>query len=713
MGDLSATELVTEAEQRFTWPAQVGVPALEAPPSFLPSPRRTEEPRRYAPRATLQREPVKEGQLQLAWPAPSLRHDDVAALDAAALVLSHGDASRLHKVLKRDTLLVTGVSASCYTPRDPGVTVVGMTLPAANVPAAIRAATREVHRLRTEEITDEELELACRLLESDAVYQRETVQGQARKLGFYQSGTGGLEFEERYLMRLAALTPALVREAAERWLDPRALVAAAVLPPAADGESLDQAGLQALLEEACAAALRESAPPLKPQLSRPPPVRHAVRVGSGKAGEVVRTELPGGGVLLVREERHVPLVSLRAVWEGGLRAESEETGGAHLLLSRLVSKGTLTRTAEQIARESEAMCGSVGGLAGRNSFGVRAEALSRHFDAAFDLFAAAVAEPAFAPAEVEREKKLQEDELRTREDSPSSLAFQLFAQELYRQHPYRLDMLGTEESLAKLGPEQLSALRRARYGPAGAVLAVVGDIDAKEVERKVRARLSSAGPATGPATRARLSPPAEPPVTAPRLAVRALDKAQAHLVLGFPGTTLASPDKPALDVLASVLSGQGGRLFVELRDKKSLAYSVTGFSMEGVDPGSFALYIGCSPAKLGEALASLRAEIDKLLQAAPSKVELDRARTRLAGGHDIGLQRNSARASLLAFDECYHLGLGHSLRYPERIAAVTADDVLAVARKILRPEAEVIALVAPAASIPAELAERLPSAPAF
>ena len=711
VGDLTAAELVAEAERRFSWPAQVGVPALEAPPSFLPSPRRTEEPRRYAPKAVLLREPVKEGQLQLAWPAPSLRHDDVAALDAAALVLSHGDASRLHKVLKRDTLLVTGVSASCYTPRDPGVTVVGMTLPAANVPAAIRAATREVHRLRTEEITDEELELACRLLESDAVYQRETVQGQARKLGFYQSGAGGLEFEERYLTTLAALTPALVREAAERWLDPRALVAAAVLPPATASESLDEAGLQALLDEACAAALRESAPPLKPQLSRPPPVRHAVRVGSGKAGEVVRTELPGGGVLLVREEKQVPLVSLRAVWEGGLRAESLETGGAHLLLSRLVSKGTRTRTAEQIARASEAMCGSLGGLAGRNSFGVRAEALSRHFDAAFDLFAEAVAEPAFAPAEVEREKALQLDELHTREDSPQSLAFQLFSQTLYQQHPYRLDVLGTEESLARLGPEQLSALRRARYGPAGAVLAVVGDVDAAEVERKVRARLASvADLATGSARRARLATPVEPPVTAPRLAVRALDKAQAHLVLGFPGTTLASPDKPALDVLAAVLSGQGGRLFVELRDKKSLAYSVTGFSMEGVDPGSFALYIGCSPAKLSEALASLRAELDELRQAAPTAAELDRARTRLAGGHDIGLQRNSARASLLAFDECYHFPLGHGLRYPERIAAVTAEDVLAVARKILRPEAEVIALVAPAASIPAELAARLPSA---
>ena len=706
VGDLAEQELLVEAERVFAWPQQVGVPALQAPPSFLPAPRRTEEPRRYAPRARLQREKLKEGHLSLAWPAPSLRHDDVAALDALALVLGHGEASRLHKVLKRDRLLVTGLSASCYTPRDPGVTIVGLTLPPENLRDAVEAAAREVHRLRTEEVTDQELELACRLLESDAVYQRETVQGQARKLGFYQSSAGGIEAEERYYARVAALTPSLCREAAERWLDPRALVGSAVLPDVTESDSVTETGFKALLDELSAEALRQTTPPPRPQLSRPPPVRPVLRVGKGRTGEVIRQPLPGGGVLLVREERAVPIVSLRAVWEGGLRAESDADAGAHLLLSRLVSKGTRSRSAEQLAREMEAMGGAMGGLSGRNSFGVRAEALSRHFANAFEIFTEAIRAPAFPPAEVAREKKLQLDEIRTREDNPAGLAFHLFSQALYTRHPYRLDVLGTEQSLQSLGPEQLAALRARRYGPAGAVIAIVGDIDPAEVIALARQRLEGAGERP-PA----IAPPAEPEVTAPRLVVRALDKAQAHLVLGFPGTTLAAEGKPALDVLAAVLSGQGGRLFIELRDKKSLAYSVTGFSMEGVDPGSFALYIGCSPSKLGEALSSLRAEIDKLLQAAPSEKELDRARTHLIGAHAIGLQRNSARAATLAFDECYGLGEGHTARYPVRIAAVTGEQVLAAARRTLRAEAEVITLVAPAAAVPAELAARLPQAP--
>ena len=150
-----------------------------------------------------------------------------------------------------------------------------------------------------------------------------------------------------------------------------------------------------------------------------------------------------------------------------------------------------------------------------------------------------------------------------------------------------------------------------------------------------------------------------------------------------------------LEVLSAVLSGQGGRLFVELRDKKSLAYSVTSFSIEGVDPGYFAVYIACSPHKIKEALAGIRDELDRCRQRAPEEAELARSRTHLAGAHAIGLQRNSSRAAVYAFDERYGLGADASLRYPENIQAVSAREVLECAQRLLDPRAEVVALVAP------------------
>src|SRR5205814_5274557 len=128
--------------------------------------------------ARMRAEPLKEGYLSIAWPSPPLVHEDVAALDALAIVLGHGEASRLHRALKRDRLLCTEVQASCYTPVDPGLTIVGLTLQPATARDAVREALSQTYRLRSEEVTGEELSVACRLLESDAVYQRETVQGQ-------------------------------------------------------------------------------------------------------------------------------------------------------------------------------------------------------------------------------------------------------------------------------------------------------------------------------------------------------------------------------------------------------------------------------------------------------------------------------------------------------------------------------------------------------
>jgi zinc protease len=685
VGDVREAHVLELAQQLFAWPP---AEAVEREP-------RAEEPPRNEPAARVRRDTLKESYLSLAWPAPALRGDDVAALDALSMVLGHGEASRLFRALKRDRLLCTEVQASCYTPVDPGLTIVGITLQPSQVRDAVREALRQTYRLRVEEVTLEELGNACRLIESDAVYQRETVQGQARKLGFYESSAGGIEFEEAYLADVARLTPGTLREAAERHLRPEAAVLCGLLPESADG--LDEQELTRILHEAADEA---RAMPRKSASGASPAPRLPVRFAEPRTGALRREVLPGGGVLLVKEERAVPLVALRAVWAGGLRAETQENAGINTVLARLAAKGTRHRGAEQIVREMEAMGGSIGGNSGRNSFGLRAELLSRHLDEGLDLFIEAIAEPAFREEEFARERTLQLDELRAREDNPAGVAFLLFAETLYQRHPYRLDTLGTAASVAALTPDQLAEYRARLYPAAQTTLSVVGDVDPDHVSHVVRERLARFPRAAA----SRLAPPQEEPITAPRVALRRLDKAQAHLVVGFPGARLTDPVRWELEVLSAILSGQGGRLFLELRDKRSLAYSVTGFSVEGVDPGYFAVYLGCGPAKLTEALEGIRRELARCRESPPSAAELDRARTHLIGTHAIGLQRNSARAAVYAFDECYGLGANASAEYAERVSAVSAADVLAAAQRTLDPKTEVVALVAPEGALPPGLA---------
>lgn len=173
-------------------------------------------------------------------------------------------------------------------------------------------------------------------------------------------------------------------------------------------------------------------------------------------------------------------------------------------------------------------------------------------------------------------------------------------------------------------------------------------------------------------------------------------KAQAHLVYGFLGLTMDDADRPALEVLSSVLSGQGGRLFIELRDKRSMAYSVSSFSMEGIDPGYFAVYMGTSPEKVTAAAAGIRTELEKIRSERISAQELARAHSYLIGSHAIALQKNASRATIMTLDELYGLGAENYRQYEERILAVDVEKVRAVAQRILRFDAACVALLGPA-----------------
>jgi zinc protease len=243
----------------------------------------------------------------------------------------------------------------------------------------------------------------------------------------------------------------------------------------------------------------------------------------------------------------------------------------------------------------------------------------------------------------------------------------------------------------RLTAEQLRVHHHRFYDPSRMVLAIIGDVNGSEVLERARTLFGGAGEGPGPLPEV----PREEPPAERRRVHRTLARAQAHVVLGFQGLTLFDPDRHALDVLSTVLSGMGGRLFTELRDKRSMAYSVTSMAVEGIDPGYFAVYIGTSPDKREAAEAGMEVELRRVLDERVSAAELERAKAHLVGTHEIGLQRNAARAALLALDGAYGLGLDNFEHYDERIQAVTAEDVQRVARRIIQLDRAVSAVVGP------------------
>lgn len=660
--------------------------AFSTMPEGSPVGPRPSQPEQNALRVQAGSRDVKEAQLLFGFRTPAINHPDIAALDLLAVLLGQGESSRLNLEVVRNRQLATNTSAYLFSARDPGALVIGVSLSPSRIEDATRAVLDEAFRLTQEDIRPEELAKARTILESDRVYDKETVQGYARKLGFFSAIAGDPNFEEHYLAALQKSTAADLRRVAAQYLRAANLTIYVQAPERKASKQQDKA-------DRVAARVRKVAEAAETRASARFARSTAIVPDSDR---VIRHVFPSGLKLLILRDSSVPVVALRATWVGGLRYEDDRSNGISNMLAALLARGTKTRSAEQIMTEVEGMAGSLTGYAGRNSLGLQAEFLSRYFDRGLDLVADCLLNATFSEDELEKERRIVLDDIRAQEDNLGQVAFKLFHSTMWSKHPYRLDPMGTTQSIAGLTRRKLINHYRQRYNTSNLTIAVVGDVDPARVRAKVAAVLGE----TPDQRLERPTVPVEPSRTEPAQVFKFLSKEQAHFVLGFQGVGFASPDRFPLEVLAYALSGQGGRLFTEIREKRALAYRVSAFSMEGIDPGYFAVYLASSPDNLEEAVKVVRQELHAAAEKGISVDELARAQRYLIGVHAIGLQRKSAIAAALAFHEAYGQGWKSYRQYGDNIMKVRIEDVARVARKYLDPQREVTAVVKPPAESP-------------
>ncbi len=612
--------------------------------------------------------------LDLTWPCVGLAHPDSPYLDLLAFVLGGCESSRLVRRVKEREGLADRIDASCYTPLDPGYFSVSVETDAARTGAAIEAVAREVERVRIGAVSAAELATARANFLAMEHFERESVSGLAQKLGSFQLMAGDFRAEVRYLEAVRAASAADLQRVAQSYLGPERLTVGVLLPEAEAG-AVDAGKVR----DAVARGVERTARAF------------AVPAGTGRSPELASYALPGGGRLHVVPRPALPVVAARAAFLGGLLAEDAASAGLSSFLAAMWTRGTHSRSAADFARSAESLAAEIEGFSGRSSLGATLELPSEHLDPGLELLAELLLEPAFDREELERERRDTLAAIERREDRLAQRAFLLFAETLFRRHPYRLPVLGTAESVARFDADAVRGHHERLIRAGNLVLAIAGDVDPDQVAAQVSARLAEldARPFAPPAL------PEEPPPREIRSAELRKERAQAHLVLGFRGLSIRDPDRHALEVIAQLLAGQGGRLFLELRDRQSLAYAVSVSNVEGLAPGWFASYIATAPEKLEAARRGLLEQLDALLQAPPEARELERARRHLIGSFAIDQQRSAFHASQVALNDLYGLGPDADRHYLEEVAAVGAEDVLRVARRVVDLDAYTVALIRP------------------
>ena len=657
VGDFDSKEMERSVRSAF----KGFKPSPESPPDRNPEPKQGET------RSRLSHGHFQETYFQMVLPISSARDEDTPPLDALSHLLGGGEPSRLVQRIKLEKGLVHSIYAATYTPKDPGLFIIGATLSAENVEKTIQSIWEEVIRLKTEGVTAEELHRVKANLESSLIYDRQTVQGQAGKIGFYEVNAGGVQFEREYMKAIERLENKDIQRVLKKYFE-RDRLTISILTPNEKTELFKNSSLESVVKET-----------------------GQEKVLVDKKSPVFKTVLDNGIRLIIKENHSIPLVSIQLSLLGGVRFEEEPQSGINQFTAVMVTKGTRNQSSVEIAKKVERMAGSLNGFSGYNSFGLTFTFLSQHVQEAFDLLAEVVRHPSFDPEETEKRRRTILASIQQQEDDLGRLVFRLFRKTLFERHPYRMDTSGTLDSIQRMSPGDLKEYYQHLLTPENMVLTVVGDVDEKAVVRAVQKGF-------GDLKKGFFSPPVfpqEPPLEKKRRTEIFKTKEQAHFVLGFLGTSFHHKDRYALEVLDGALSGQGGRLFRELRDKESLTYALDFMAQSNYDPGYIGVYMGTHPKKLETAIEAVLRELKKVKENGLTEGEVDRAKSYLVGNFEIGLQTNGAQANQMSLDELYGLGFDHYQKYPQEIRKVTRGDVNRAAEKYLNLEAYAIAIIRP------------------
>ncbi|MEU6347129.1 pitrilysin family protein [Streptomyces sp. NPDC046977] len=433
--------------------------------------------------------------------------------------------------------------------------------------------------------------------------------------------------------------------------------------------------------------------------ARPSTKGRAVRTqtllpGLDGIGTVRRSVLPGG-LRVVTETLPTVRSATFGIWAAvGSRDETPALNGATHYLEHLLFKGTARRSALEISSAVDAVGGEMNAFTAKEYTCYYARVLDTDLPLAIDVVCDMLTGSLIRQEDIDAERGVVLEEIAMTEDDPGDQVHDLFATALLGDSPLGRPVLGTVETINALTRDQVHRFYKKHYDPTRLVVAAAGNIDHEAVVRQVREAFEGAGALRDPEAVPR--PPRGGSKTLRSHGhVEVLERRteQAHVVLGMPGLSRHDDRRWALGVLNTALGGgMSSRLFQEVREKRGLAYSVYSYTSSFADSGLFGVYAGCQPRRVPEVLKICREALQQVAEHGLDDEELRRAVGQFSGSTVLSLEDTGALMNRIGKSElCWgeQMSVDATL---ERIAAVTPEEVRAVARDVLgqRPSLAVI-----------------------
>jgi len=606
----------------------------------------------------------------MGWRTVPTLHPDAPVLDVTASVLGTGRGSRLYRAV-RTPGLASGARASHYTPTEVGVFDLTLESDEARLDDAVKRSGELMMELAEHGPEVTELHRVRSLTESQWARRFESMDGRATAIGEAEA-LGGYGLADEYYERAMQVTADEVRDVAAKYLAPECACAVLYLPEGGSTNLTDQAWPLTFTD------VRRSHYSVSEYAGR-----ESCEIGLGREEVVdydggIRRRSLAGVDMLVRSKRGAGLVSVALHLPGVPHRETEETAGISRLLGRCSVRGAGGMNHEELAIAAELLGGGIAPSSSVDGLGwamsVRAAALSE----AAELLRLVALEPTLASDDIAVERALQASDARRARDDMYGYPVQMVLRQAYAGDPYGFPALGDPKTIEVVSDEQVRSWQDLISSHRAVVIAV-GDMEPDALLDGLQAFAS--WPAESRPSLSEVSTP----VFSPERGFEPRDKAQSALAMAFPAFPYRCEDRHALIVIGAVLSGLAGRLFEELRERRSLAYTVSAMPWLRGRAGAVLSYVATSPEREDDAREVMLTELSRIVTEPVSELELARARNYAAGLTEIRQQSGAAVASETLAAWTYGV-LDELATVPERLRSIGAEDVARVSAMVFDRE---------------------------
>ena len=416
---------------------------------------------------------------------------------------------------------------------------------------------------------------------------------------------------------------------------------------------------------------------------------------SNHQSPATRHVFDNGLTLLIQENHFNQTVAISGRLKAGSMYDHQGFYGLSDLVANMLTKGTESRTWEEIAEATESVGASINAAGSIETIGIEGRLLSKDFDRVLDVLNDILRAPNFPQEEIEKHRHQVYSWLKAWEDETDDVADRLLREVVYPDdHPYHWRVQGTEESLKRIQRDALVNFHASYYRPNSLVLAIVGDVNTQVIIEKIDAAMGD-WTANGE----------QPPFTIPaveygekQVVVKPMmDKSQANIELGHKGIARTNPDFYTINLMNAILGGSAGiaRLFGRVRDVQGLAYSVWSSFAPSIGEGLFHASAGVNPTNVDKAISSILHEIELMKSDGITEGELSDAQNLIVGNFALALETNRGLAAVLLSAELYGLGLDYLERHESTYRNITRAQVNAAAQKYLHPDLCSIAIAGP------------------